>query len=328
MIAVDAELLRRLAAEARLAPSVHNVQPTRLALDAGAIVLRADPARALPAADPKGHDLRLSHGAFLEGLALAAAGAGLALASVEPGRTPDEVARVSLASAGAGRDPLGQSVPRRASWRGTFRSIDDESEAALDRLAATPDLLLVRERGAVARIAASADVAGLALLREPAHRTELLHWMRLSPGHPDYGRDGLNAEALALGRLEAIGAGWVLGPLFGPLDRIGLAGPLTAERGKAAGAAAMALFHRPEGEDPLETGRAFYRAWLAITEAGLAGCPVSVLVDWPQARAALTATHPAPSGRRLVNVFRIGIPAAARRIVHARLPVGELILGS
>lgn len=48
----------------------------------------------------------------------------------------------------------------------------------------------------------------------------------------------LTAEAMALGRIEAIGAGLVLGPLFPLLDRLGLAGAVTAEAGKARSAAA------------------------------------------------------------------------------------------
>ncbi|QCI62936.1 hypothetical protein [Phreatobacter stygius] len=325
MIAVEPDLLRRLVAEARLAPSVHNIQPTRVSLDAGAILLQDDPARRLPAADPTGHDVRLSHGAFLEGLALALGRAGLAIAelTVAPTGAAGPIARIAAAAGtqdpSASPDPLASHVAARASWRGGFTPADDTTRAALARLAGNQsDLLMVTEPQAVRRIAMLADRAGLFFLRDQAHRRELTHWMRLSRAHPDHDRDGLNAEAMALGRIEAFGAGLVLGPLFPLLDRLGLAGPVTAEAGKAGSAAAMALFHRAEGEDPLVTGRAFYRAWLA-------GCPVSVLADWPEANAALRAAHPLPAGRRLVNVFRIGVPARPRRIGHARLPVEALI---
>jgi hypothetical protein len=149
--------------------------------------------------------------------------------------------------------------------------------------------------------------------------------MRLSRHDPRYGRDGLNAEAMALGSVEAMGASLVLGPLFPLLKRLGLAEPLTRERSKTA-SGAIALFHRPLGEDPLETGRAFYRAWLSMEAQALGACPISVLADWPVSNAALLARHPLPAGRRLVNVFRLGrVPpdAASHR---ARLPVAELIV--
>jgi|UPI000833AE4C hypothetical protein len=67
MIAVDLDLLRKLVAQARLAPSVHNIQPTRFSLEDGAILLHGDPDRRLPAADSTGHDVRLSHGAVSNG---------------------------------------------------------------------------------------------------------------------------------------------------------------------------------------------------------------------------------------------------------------------
>lgn len=88
---------------------------------------------------------------------------------------------------------------------------------------------------------------------------------------------------------------------------------------------AIALFHRPAGEDPLETGQAFYRAWLTMERLGLAACPVSVLADWPEANRMLVSQHRLPAGRRLVNVFRLGIAAGALSTRHVRLPVQELI---
>lgn len=328
---LDHALLEDLVAQVRLAPSVHNIQPTRWRRDGSDLLVLEDMARRLPVADPAGHDVRLSHGAAIEGLALALAGRGLCIAEVVALDGQSEttrllpVARLSIA-AGASPDPLANAVAARASWRGAFRHTDADSRQALAHLAASNrDLLIVDAPEAVAAIAVLGDQAGLHFLREEAHRRELLHWMRLSPAHPDYLRDGLNAEALALGRLEAIGAGLVLGSRFPLLDRLGLAGPLTSERGKT-GSGAIALFCRPAGEDALYTGRAFYRAWLAIAAAGLAACPISVLADWPESRRALEETHALPAGRRLVNVFRLGLPARAQVAARARLPVGELIV--
>ena len=330
MIAIDRDLLEALVAEARLAPSAHNIQPTRVGLDGGAILLSADPARRLPAADPTGHDVRLSHGAFLEGLSLALGRRGLALADIALAGdgAASAIARLTIAAAPAGEaaDPLERRVATRASWRGGFRAPDAAAGAALERLrAANPDLLVVDDRQALRRIGALADRAALALLSEHGPRTELLAWMRLSKSHPDYHRDGLNAEAMALGRIEAFAAGLVLGPLFAPLSRLGLAASLVAEARKSAVASALVLFHRPGGEDPLVSGRAFYRAWLGFDAEGFAACPMSVLVDWPEAKVDLTAAHPPPAGRRLVNVFRIGLPDRARPIVHSRLSVAELL---
>ncbi|TQI75254.1 hypothetical protein FHT98_3031 [Bosea sp. AK1] len=328
---LDSDLFRTLIAEASLAPSVHNIQPTRWRLlAADTVLVLEDGERRLPAADPTGHDVRLSHGAAIEGLSLACGGYGLRIARMELGDDSDEVsglrviARLTLGPGGA-VDSLASAVAGRCSWRGRFLPAAGELQEALQRLAAAPDLLVVPAGSAVVEIAELADRAGFHFLCEDAHRRELIAWMRLSRHDPRYGRDGLNAEAMALGSVEAMGASLVLGPLFPLLKRLGLAEPLTRERSKKA-SGAIALFHRPLGEDPLETGRAFYRAWLSMEAQGLGACPISVLADWPVSNAALVARHPLPAGRRLVNVFRLGrVPpdAASQR---ARLPITELIV--
>jgi nitroreductase len=322
---ISPDVFRDIVAEARLAPSVHNIQPTRFGLAApDRILLHAAPERRLSAADPSGHDVLISHGAALEGLAIALRRRGLRVAATDlpagelAPRHP--VAEIAVASGGEA-DPLQPYVGGRASWRGAYAPATPAALAAIPR----DDLIVVEGREAVRGLAAEADAAGFHFVRQADHRRELLAWMRLSRRHPDYHRDGLNAEALALSPLEALGASWVLGPLFPILAALGLAKTLTRDA-KVAGASAFALFHRPQGEHPVETGRAFYRTWLEITRAGLSACPVSVLSDHPGTNARLRSAFGVPPDRRLVNVFKVGVPAAPRRISHVRLPVDELIV--
>ncbi|MCP4559156.1 MAG: hypothetical protein GY873_13200 [Bosea sp.] len=315
-----------------MAPSVHNIQPTRWRLiGSDTLLLLEDIARRLPAADPSGHDVRLSHGAAIEGLSLALGRRGLRIAEVGPAADASTsgglmpVARI-LIEAGGALDPLADQVSARISWRGGFRAFGPAREASLDGLTtSSTDLLLVRDAPAVTEIARLADEAGFHFLRDDAHRAELLRWMRLSRSEPAYQRDGLSAEAMAMPGVVAFGTRLVLGPLFTPLRRLGLAAPLASERGKFTNAA-VALFHRPEDEDPLASGRAFYRAWLMMTAQGLAACPVSVLADWPTSKRQLVERYRVPMGRRLVNVFRLGLAAGAPSGVRARLPVAELIV--
>lgn len=327
---LDRALLESLVAEARLAPSVHNIQPTRWRWHGDRLLVMADPTRRLPAADPAGHDVRLSHGAAIEGLSLALGRRGLRIGRIE--LHPDGISaedRLAPIAAlevtpGGETDALSGLVTQRASWRGRFRPGEDTNQV-LARLAQTePDLAVVSSREQVDAIAVLADRAGFHALSDAAQRSELLAWMRLSPAHPDYARDGLNADALAMGRLEAFGAGLVLGPFFAPLRAIGLAEPLTRE-GPKTRSGAIALFHRPAGEDPLASGRAFYRSWLGMTRHGLSACPISALADWPESRDALTRLVPLPAGRRLVNVFRLGPAERSGSAGHARLPVAELL---
>ena len=90
-------------------------------------------------------------------------------------------------------------------------------------------------------------------------------------------------------------------------------------------AAACLLFHRPDGESPVATGRAFYRFWLDFTRFGLAGWPMAVLADVPAAAEALRQRFPLPSGHRLINVLRVG--TAPSILPKYRLPASDIVLG-
>jgi nitroreductase len=333
MIELAREDFYAVIAEARLAPSVHNVQPSRWRLRGNKIELLGDLARTIPNADPASRDWRLSHGAAFEGLSIALARKGLGIvldlipadhaARIDGSLQP--IATASVISATTYK--MDHSVATRTSWRGRFQANDAETETRLDELAASrQDLHLIRARNDITDTARLADAASLYFLRDPAHRRELLHWMRLSRRHPQFDRDGLNASAMHMNTVEAWGAELVLGPLFSSLDRVGVAAPLTSEYSKTNTAAAIAVFHRPIGEDPFHSGRAFYRAWLAMEAASLKGCAMSVLADWSEARLALHQKCKLGPDSIIVNAFRIGRPETPPAITHARLPVDELIL--
>ena len=317
---------------ARFAPSVHNIQPTRWRLKDGAVELLGDASRAIPIADPEARDWRLSHGAAFEGFAMALNERGLAAdalqVSAERALSPEgplESIATFKVIPGAERKP-DAAVEGRMTYRGEFLQNDEEAQARAEQLAAAADdLHLVRAPSDISHIADLGDEAGLFFLRDGRHREELLEWMRLSKKHPNYHRDGLNAEAMQLSAFEAFGAGLTLGPLFSALDRFGLLAPLVSEKSKTKSAAAIVLFYRPRGEDPFISGRAFYRAWLAIEKAGLKTCPISVIADWEVTRNAIAEKFAIPQDRRIVSVLRIGSPKASLPRMRARLAVPELI---
>jgi hypothetical protein len=331
-VMLAADDFRALVAEARLAPSVHNIQPSRWRINDGRVSLLGDRTRTILVADPEGRDWMISHGAALEGMVMALGARGLAPANLTmpggPAETGSGLQPILAFDVVAGTQAaaLDRAITRRTSWRGAFRPVTATTNAALDRLAAMRDDLTLLRGPAVKDLALLSDKAGLHFLRDPAHRAELLHWMRLSHGHADYHRDGLNADAMQLGAVEAFGAGLVLGPLFTLLDRIGLAGMLVSEAAKTASAAAIAVLYRPVSEDTITSGRAFYAAWLAMETCGLQGAPLSVLADWDVARTELMLRCAIPVDRRIISAFRIGEPAATPRASHARLPVDELIV--
>ena len=318
-----------LVAEANFAPSVHNTQPTRWSLAPdGTVLVLEDVARRLPVGDPEGRDADVSHGAAIEGFAMACAAQKLGAVRLDPsvgevtgGLRP--VARLTF-SEGDGADPLRAAVPRRWTYRGPFERND--LGQALAPLETLPDVVLVRDQDAVAHLAEMNDTAGLRTFRNGAYRAELLSWMRLSKGDPRWDLDGLNAAAMQMSPVEAAAAGFVLRPgVFETLDKIGLSGALVAEAKVVRSAAAIALFHRPLGEAPLETGRRFYRFWLEVTAQGLAAAPMAVLADDRRTREEISATFNLAHDRRLITAFRLGQAPSAMPPGRPRLATSVLL---
>lgn len=321
-----------LAGEANEAPSVHNVQPTRFRFEPdGAITLLENCARRLTIADPAGADAWKSLGAAGEGLAMALSARGFGAVITPLAGEPSEGLRPAarLVIAGdAAPDALRSYVPKRATWRGAFAPRSAQSARAIDGLRIQEDLHLVDTPAVIAEIAALYDDTSLKTLRQPEFRQELKSWMRLSALHRDWGRDGLNARAMALSGFEAFGADYVMGKrLFPLLDGMGLAGPLIAEGAKVRSAAALGFFHRPADEHEFDTGRRFYRLWLEITAAGLHLCPMSVLADTPDVAGRLKQRFNIGEERKLVNVFRMGVlPERAKIGKRSRLSPWSLVV--
>lgn len=325
------DLLRQIVASAIAAPSVHNVQPARWRIDSsgehGALVLLEDTARRLAVGDPRGNDASISLGAAAEGAVIAASGAGLTAQITRlsgddrSGFRP--VARIVFGP-GAAPDPLLPVLTTRSSWRGGFLPPSPADRAAAQRLAGA-DRVILSDPAAISATAALYDRVSYRIIRGDAFRAELRHWMRLNRNHPRWARDGLNAAAMHMSPIAAVGAGAVLGPLFAPLAALRLAPLLLAEAKGFANAAAVVLFHRPAHEDPFDSGRAFHRLWLEVDAGGLGGNVLAALADDPASAAMLGETYGIGPHRRMVSALRIGrrdgTPAP-----RARLPLREVLV--
>lgn len=123
--AVTRDQLRHVVEAAGLAPSVHNTQPWRFVLRAGALELHADPSRRLRVLDPEGRQLHLSCGAALLHARVAARALGLDVqARLLPDPVdPDHLADLDLApGAPATCDEvrLATAILNRRTHRGAF----------------------------------------------------------------------------------------------------------------------------------------------------------------------------------------------------------------
>ena len=321
------DLFRKLVADASLAPSVHNVQPARWRLERDSVLLLEDMNVRLSAADPTGRDAEMSLGAAFEGFAMAAAEHGLSAnyTSIDAD-TADlrPVARLQFAKK-ATTDPLNAYVETRQSWRGVFTPPTDADHAPAMGLTG-PDCTVFTAPDTIALIAQLLDTASFGFMDQDDFRRELVSWMRLRKGHPRWGQDGLNAQAMQLGILEKLGAGVVTGVGFRPLAVLGLAAPLLAEAAKTTSAAAIVAFHRPQDEAPFESGRAFYRAWLRIEAAGFGAAVLAALADDRTSNATMAAMAGLNADQHLISAFRIGRRPDDARVPRARRALDHLIV--
>lgn len=331
-----AETRRAIVARANLAPSVHNTQPARWRFeDDGTIMVLADETRFLAVGDPSGRDAALSCGTAVEGTIMALGDHGFSTTHVEDiwqvgpvtgGLRP--AARIVPGEDGKPSE-LSDAVDARFTWRGRFEPANDSMRKDLTTWAtARDDVALAASRADLEMLAALNDETSLAFFRRDDYRGELLHWMRLTRSHPDYDLDGLNLDALHMGPLEGRAARRMLGTpaLFRLLDLAHVAAPMMAERGRTLSATAIALFHRPMEEAPVETGRVFYRMWLELARMGYAAWPMAVLADDPDSAAACAERFGIGEDRRLVNLLRVGI--ASGPVMRARRKSPDLIVGS
>ncbi|ATY31094.1 hypothetical protein [Sphingomonas psychrotolerans] len=327
---MSADTLHLLVAEAMLAPSVHNVQPARWRLVGDDTIDLFEDVRArLTVGDPRCNDAGVSLGAAAEGLRLAASWRGLGLEPREaPPQTDDAllpIARYLLVPTDTHPDPLADQVEARASWRGDFTVVNTADRENAQRLIDT-DSAVVTDSQSLIEASRIFDAASYGFLRDRAFRDELRAWMRFTRRHRRWDRDGLNAAAMALGRVEAIGASVVLGPAFGILDRIGIAPGLLAEGKKVAAAAALVVFHRPVAETPFDSGAHFYRLWLRVEAAGFGAAVLAALADDPAAAQRIAQMAGVPSGHRIVSAFRIGRRPAGATVPRARRRLAEILV--
>lgn len=334
----DRDTQLSLAAEAGRAPSAHNTQPARWRFTgSGDVLLFEDKGRRLPIGDPTGRDHRIGLGAAFEGmnLALSRRGFGLDAPDLKPlpnGEPADGpglnlMARTPLRSVPR-VDPLVGNVFRRGTFRGTFRPADDRWRDRVASLCAQlPDIVPIFDNAAIEAIAALHDRSSQEFLAQPDYLAELYRWIRFSPAHPGWARDGLTADALGLSRIERLGARLLLRPgVFAILAASPLASLLVSEAGQTRSACAILLLTARTSEDPFVTGRRFYRVWLEICGAGFSLCPMSALSDSVEGAAWLRRRCAISEDVSVVNVFRVG-PAPERPApASPRIPAEELLV--
>lgn len=312
-----ADQLGRILYYASLAPSPHNVQPWKFAIDGSRLdILLAPEHRIMRELDPQERERDIALGAVIENVVLAAVMDGLlpvvqylpkgassgVAASVQ--LKAEAVALTGVAHSSGGKlqqlshhdvRGLGQWMMRRAVNRSRYtrRPVPPEQLAELKAIACDAGMTLhvITDRVAIRQFADLAGMAGrFKFSHEPTHR-ELYHYLRFSRSHAAQTRDGLPLEHFNIPRwmerLAPIGMHWAA---VKRLNRLGyhraLAWMQESWLINSAPAVCMLTVSAGGRESYLRGGRALQQLWLAAAKYGLAVQPHSATADLTYARAA------------------------------------------
>jgi hypothetical protein len=317
------EMSEELVRYATLAPSSHNTQCWKFAIEGDAITILPDFARRCPAVDPDDHHVFVSLGCAAENLMLAARAHGL---RGEPSFDQARGAvRIALASAPADTTPLFKAIPSRqctrAEYDGEPLSVDELKQLEAAGSSARVRMLLLTEKPALEKVLEFVVQGNSAQMRDKAFVEELKVWIRFSEGDAARLRDGLFARSSGNPTLPA----WLGGLMFN------LVFTEKSENDKYAkhlrSSAGIAVFFGAQADKAhwVEVGRAYERFALQATALSIRNAhvnmPIEVATLRPQFAAALGLGTVRPD---LVIRFGRGplLPPSLRR------PVRDVIVPS
>jgi hypothetical protein len=315
-VALSQELVRY----ATLAPSSHNTQCWKFALEPRGITILPDLLRRCPAVDPDDHHLFVSLGCATENLVHAALAHGLA---AEAGfDLTREAIQVSLAPTTAEVSPLFHAIAARQCTRGDYDSkpLRNEELALLERAGTSTSVrvLLLTERPAVDRVLDYVVQANSAQMADPAFVRELRTWIRFNGA--DVLRTGDGLYSVASGNINIptwlgeMAFGWVFTPK-GENDKY-------ARQIRSSAGIAVFVGGAADKAQWVEVGRCYERFALQATALGIRNAllnqPVEVEAVRPRFAAAFGLTEQRPD---LVVRFGRGptMPSSLRRPAQAVL---------
>ena len=310
----DARALIRFAT---LAPSGHNTQPWRFAVEPGVITIRPDFTRRTPVVDPDDHHLFVSLGCAAENLVLAAAARGLR-------------GEASFDSAGDGSirfrhepgptqpSPLFDAIPRRQSTREDYdgRAVGPADLSMLAAAAAGTgvDMVLVTDRPKIDRIGQLVLTGNSTQMDDPAFMRELKSWLRFSPRQALGTGDGLYSATTG----NPVVPAWIGRPALDLFLTTKSENEKYARQLQSSAGLAVFVGQKADREHWVAVGRASQRFALQATALGLKHAFLNQPVEVPALRPGLAALI-GMTGKRPDLVMRFGygslLPYSPRRPV-------------
>ncbi len=315
-----AALSRELVRCATLAPSSHNTQCWKFAIENQVISILPDLSRRCPAVDPDDHHVFVSIGYAAENLVQAALAHGLrADATFDAAR---EAVRITLESTPAQATPLFQAIPARQCTRGDYdgKPLSSEELGLLQRAGTSSGvrMLLLTDRPAMESVLDHVIQGNTAQLADPAFVSELRRWIRFNGSDAVRLRDGLYSASSGEPNIPA----WLGEMAFGWfLTTPGENDKYTRQVRSSAG---IAVFVGGVADKAhwVDVGRCYERFALQATALGIRNAflnqPVEVRSVRPRFASAIGL-----SGQRPDLVVRFGrgpsLPPSLRRPVQAVL---------
>jgi hypothetical protein len=317
-----AALGRELVRCATLAPSSHNTQCWKFALDANgsSIGILPDLARRCPAVDPDDHHVFVSLGCAAENLIQAALAHGLK--GDAQFDAPGNAVRVVLEPTRAQSTPLFTAIPLRQCTRGEYdgKALSSEELALLQRAGSsdTVHLLLLTERPAMEQTLDYVIQGNSAQVADAAFVKELKDWIRFNGAEAVRMRDGLYSASSGNPNIPS----WIGDLAFRWLLTAKGENDKYARQVRSSAGIAVFVGQAADKAHWVEVGRCYERFALQATALGIRNAflnqPVEVAALRPPFAAALGL-----SGQRPDLVVRFGrgplLPRSLRQPVDAVL---------
>ena len=308
---------RELVRYATLAPSGHNTQPWRFAIEPGTITIRPDFARRTPVVDPDDHHLFVSLGCAAENLVLAAAARGIrGEASFD---TAGDGAIQFRHQAGPTQpSPLFDAIPQRQSTRADYdgRAVSPADLKTLAAAAIVPgvDMVLVTDRPTIDRIRDLVLAGNGRQMDDPAFMRELKSWLRFNPRQALDTGDGLYSATTG----NPVVPAWIGRPALDLLLTTKSENEKYARQLKSSAGLTVFVGEKADRAHWVAVGRACQRFALQATALGLKSAFINQPVEVAALRPDLAALIGMP-GRRPDLVMRFGygsaLPYSPRRPV-------------
>ncbi|MFN4286214.1 MAG: Acg family FMN-binding oxidoreductase [Lacibacter sp.] len=315
---------------AAAAPSSHNTQPWKFAVEGHYIRISADLQRRLPVADADDHELYISLGAALENLVLAAGAAGFGsnvMYDLQHPTQPGVIVHL-YENADIRPDPLAASIGRRHVNRSEYLNEPLPFELLhLLQQSVRPeeaDVYIVTDAATREKLGRLTAVACRMQFRNPAFREELGRWVRFSEKEALQTGDGIAVASLGAPAVGAAVGRFVFRYCTHAVSEAIKAAEL-AEAGPVL-AVLSTTNNTPEGW--VKLGRSFERLSLCTTRYDLAHAHLNMACEVPEVRKHLKATLQL-NGEPLL-LLRIGypkkvLPASQRRPLASMLQNGSTV---